>query len=95
MLLIGVITTLLGLIGLIYCMVQAYRAKRTGLTGEVIALGEVMDYMGLLGQNDRLPPMVETALDAGLRVEGHIPTLAGLDAYAASKAAVPPRDDPR
>jgi adenine deaminase len=44
---------------------------------KVIALGEVMDYMGLLGQNDRLPPMVETALDAGLRVEGHIPTLAG------------------
>jgi adenine deaminase len=43
----------------------------------VIALGEVMDYMGLLGQNDRLPPMVKAALEAGLRVEGHIPTLAG------------------
>ncbi len=36
MLLIGVITTLLGLAGLIYCMVQAYRAKRTGLQGEAL-----------------------------------------------------------
>ena len=45
----------------------------------VIALGEVMDYQGLLGQNDRLPPMVAAALAAGLRVEGHIPTLAGPD----------------
>lgn len=45
----------------------------------VIALGEVMDYRGLLGQNDRLPPMVEAARRLGLRVEGHIPTLAGMD----------------
>ncbi|GAB4575663.1 MAG: adenine deaminase [Anaerolineae bacterium] len=52
---------------------------------KVIALGEVMDYMGLLGQNDRLPPMVAAALAAGLRVEGHIPTLSGrpLSAYLA------------
>ncbi|MBN2472163.1 MAG: adenine deaminase [Anaerolineae bacterium] len=44
----------------------------------VIALGEVMDYQGLLGQNDRLPPMVAAALQRGLRVEGHIPTLTGM-----------------
>ncbi len=34
MLLIGVIATLLGLIGLIYCILQAYRAKKSGLEGE-------------------------------------------------------------
>ncbi len=45
----------------------------------VIALGEVMDYRGLLGQNDRLPPMVRAAHEAGLLVEGHIPTLSGLE----------------
>lgn len=43
----------------------------------VIALGEVMDYEGLLGQNDRLPPLVRAAREAGLRLEGHIPTLSG------------------
>jgi adenine deaminase len=45
----------------------------------VIALGEVMDYRGLLGQNDRLPPLVRAAREAGLRLEGHIPTLSGLE----------------
>jgi adenine deaminase len=45
----------------------------------VIALGEVMDYRGLLGQNDRLPPLVRAARDAGLRLEGHIPTLSGVE----------------
>ncbi len=45
----------------------------------VLALGEVMDYRGLLGQNDRLPPLVRAARDAGLRLEGHIPTLSGVE----------------
>lgn len=45
---------------------------------DVIALGEVMDYEGLLGQNDRLPPLVRAAREAGLRLEGHIPTLSGV-----------------
>ncbi|NLE51223.1 MAG: adenine deaminase [Chloroflexi bacterium] len=44
---------------------------------DVIALGEVMDYEGLLGQNDRLPALVQAARQAGLRLEGHIPTLSG------------------
>lgn len=43
----------------------------------VIALGEVMDYMGLLGANPRLQGIVERARALGLMVEGHIPTLAG------------------
>lgn len=44
----------------------------------VLALGEVMDYEGLLGQNDRLPMLVRAAREAGLRLEGHIPTLSGV-----------------
>lgn len=49
------------------------------LAGEptVIALGEVMDYMGLLGANPRLQAIVEAAKGRGLMVEGHIPTLEG------------------
>lgn len=46
---------------------------------DVIALGEVMDYRGLLGQNVRLPELVRVAREAGLRLEGHIPTLAGAE----------------
>ncbi|MEL6270364.1 MAG: adenine deaminase C-terminal domain-containing protein [Chloroflexota bacterium] len=45
----------------------------------VIALGEVMDYIGLLGANPRLQGIVERAMEADLLVEGHIPTLAGDD----------------
>lgn len=45
----------------------------------VIALGEVMDYRGLLGLSQRLPPMLEAARRAGLRLEGHIPTLEGVE----------------
>ncbi len=43
----------------------------------VIALGEVMDYVGLLGANPRLQRIVERAKGANLLVEGHIPTLKG------------------
>ena len=43
----------------------------------VIALGEVMDYRGLMGANARLQAIVKAAWDAGLMVEGHIPTLRG------------------
>ncbi|GAB4538249.1 MAG: adenine deaminase [Anaerolineae bacterium] len=56
---------------------QADVVERLASEPSVIALGEVMDYQGLLGHNDRLPPMVEAARRAGLRVEGHIPTLRG------------------
>lgn len=42
----------------------------------VIALGEVMDYMGLLGANPRLQEIVAQAKRSGLMIEGHIPTLA-------------------
>lgn len=45
----------------------------------VIALGEVMDYRGLLGLSQRLPPMLAAARQAGLRLEGHIPTLEGME----------------
>ncbi len=43
----------------------------------VIALGEVMDYRGLMGDNERLQAIVRAAWQAGLMVEGHIPSLRG------------------
>ncbi|MBI5305174.1 MAG: adenine deaminase [Chloroflexi bacterium] len=45
----------------------------------VIALGEVMDYGAVLADSPRLRGLVEAAHDAGLMVEGHIPTLRGTD----------------
>ena len=53
-------------------------ARLAALPG-VIALGEVMDYRGLLGLSQRLPPMLAAAQQAGLRLEGHIPTLEGME----------------
>lgn len=43
----------------------------------VIALGEVMDYRSVADGSGRLPAMVAAARARGLRLEGHIPTLAG------------------
>jgi hypothetical protein len=37
MIAVGIIVTVLGLIGLIYCMVSAFRARRAGVTGEDLA----------------------------------------------------------
>ncbi|MCY3976917.1 MAG: amidohydrolase family protein [Chloroflexi bacterium] len=45
----------------------------------VIALGEVMDYRGLLGPNERLRAIVRAAREKNLLIEGHIPTLAGIE----------------
>lgn len=45
----------------------------------VIALGEVMDYRGLLGENPRLQRIVAAAHASGIFVEGHIPTLTGTE----------------
>lgn len=43
----------------------------------VIALGEVMDYQGLVAGDPHLRAMVAAAQAAGLSVEGHVPSLAG------------------
>lgn len=45
----------------------------------VIALGEVMDYRGVLEGHARLAAMVNAAQDANLMIEGHIPTLNGTE----------------
>jgi adenine deaminase len=45
----------------------------------VIALGELMDYGGVLADSSRLRGLVDAAHQAGLLVEGHIPTLRGTD----------------
>ena len=52
---------------------------------EVIALGEVMDFQGLVEDDAHLVAMVDAAVRAGLSVEGHVPTLSGiqLSRYAA------------
>jgi len=45
----------------------------------VIALGEVMDYVGLLSENEELLEIVKAGKRAGLLMEGHCPTLKGLE----------------
>ena len=45
----------------------------------VIALGELMDYGAVLADSSRLRGLVDAAHQAGLLVEGHIPTLRGTD----------------
>ena len=46
---------------------------------DVIALGEVMDYGAVLADSPRLRGLVDAAHNAGLVVDGHIPTLRGTD----------------
>ena len=43
----------------------------------VLALGEVMDFQGLVDDDPHLVGMVRAAADAGLSLEGHVPTLTG------------------
>lgn len=45
----------------------------------VIALGELMDYRGVLDENQELLAIVQAAKTLGLIIEGHCPTLTGLD----------------
>ncbi|MEW5720685.1 MAG: adenine deaminase C-terminal domain-containing protein, partial [Chloroflexota bacterium] len=58
---------------------DANTVKRLAQEPSVIALGEVMDYGQVLANGERLRGMVDAAHDAGLVVEGHIPTLSGTD----------------
>jgi adenine deaminase len=43
----------------------------------VVALGEVMDYQGLVDGDPHLVAMVRAGAAAGLSIEGHVPTLTG------------------
>jgi len=45
--------------------------------GTVIALGEVMDYRGLLNGDEKLLKIIQIAKDKKLLIEGHCPTLSG------------------
>ena len=58
---------------------DAATIRRLARQPSVIALGEVMDYRGLLGPNARLRGIVKAARENNLLVEGHIPTLAGIE----------------
>ncbi|MFO8150613.1 MAG: adenine deaminase C-terminal domain-containing protein [Trueperaceae bacterium] len=43
----------------------------------VVALGEVMDFQGLVDDDPHLVAMVRAGAEAGLSLEGHVPTLTG------------------
>lgn len=58
---------------------DAATIRRLAKQPSVIALGEVMDYRGLLGPNARLRAIARAARDIGLLIEGHIPTLSGIE----------------
>ncbi len=58
---------------------DAATIRRLARQPTVIALGEVMDYRGLLGPNERLRAIVGAARESNLLIEGHIPTLAGIE----------------
>lgn len=58
---------------------DAATIRRLARQPTVIALGEVMDYRGLLGPNERLQKIVRAAREINLLIEGHIPTLAGIE----------------
>ncbi|MDE2777488.1 MAG: amidohydrolase family protein [Chloroflexota bacterium] len=58
---------------------DAATIRRLARQPSVIALGEVMDYRGLLGPNERLRSIVAAAREIKLLIEGHIPTLAGIE----------------
>ena len=58
---------------------DAAAIRRLARQHSVIALGEVMDYRGLLGPNERLQAIVRAAREINLLIEGHIPTLAGIE----------------
>ncbi len=53
--------------------------KNLSLNDKIIALGEVMDYEGLIRGNKELVGIVEEAKKNGLLIEGHCPTLKGLE----------------
>lgn len=46
---------------------------------EVIALGEMMDFHGLIDGDEHLAAMLQAGAEAGLSLEGHVPSLTGPD----------------
>lgn len=58
---------------------DAATIRRLAKQPTVIALGEVMDYRGLLGPNEGLQAIARAARDCNLLIEGHIPTLSGIE----------------
>ena len=46
---------------------------------EVIALGEMMDFHGLIDGDEHLAAMLRAGMEAGLTLEGHVPSLTGPD----------------
>ena len=46
---------------------------------DIIALGEMMDYQGIVQGNRRLENILEAGNQSGLSLEGHVPSLSGTD----------------
>ena len=49
----------------------------------ILGIGEVMDFVGVINQSDRMTKIVETAIKKGMFIQGHAPELIGneLSAY--------------
>lgn len=56
---------------------EAHEVPALALEPGVIALGEVMDFMGLIQGDERMREIVAAGAAAGLSVEGHVPSLSG------------------
>ena len=54
--------------------------------GKILGLGEMMNYPGVAGADDKVLAKLDTAYKAGKRIDGHAPSISGdgLDAYIAA-----------
>jgi len=59
--------------------VTAELVRKLAGASEVIALGEVMDYRGLVAGDERLRGIIGAAASHGLLIEGHVPSLLGTE----------------
>jgi len=51
--------------------------RELAMEPEVLALGEMMDFHGLVAGDEHLEAMLAAAREAGLSLEGHVPSLSG------------------
>jgi len=59
--------------------VTAELVRELASSSVVIAVGEVMDYRGLMTESERLSKIIEAASSQGLLIEGHVPSLLGME----------------
>lgn len=54
----------------------------------VLGLGEVMDFNGVINADEKMLSIIEQAKNAGVIVDGHVPTLTGADLQAFAAAGI-------